>query len=93
MAAPEALQHGIVSRVVPDAELEATVMQLAHEIAAAPAFTVKMARRIVNHLAFDAVAASIDEEAIAQTLVMQSHDYNEMKAAKAEEREPKYRRR
>jgi enoyl-CoA hydratase/carnithine racemase len=93
MGAAEALQHGIVSRVVPDDQLEATVLEMAHEIAKAPAFTVKMARRVVNHLAFDAVAASIDEEALAQTLLMQSHDYDEMKAAKAEGRAPHYRRR
>ncbi len=93
MGAAEALQHGVVSRVVPAAELEASVMQVAHEIAAAPLFTVKMARRVMNHLAFDQVSASIDEEAMAQTLVFTSHDYNEMKAAKAENRTPNYRRR
>jgi enoyl-CoA hydratase/carnithine racemase len=93
MGAAEALQHGVVSRVVPDDELEKTTLEIAHEIAKAPAFTVKMARRIVKHLANDTVAASIDEEAIAQTLVFTSHDYNEMKAARAEQREPNYRRR
>lgn len=91
LGAAEALQHGIVSRVVPDDQLEATVRELAHDIARAPAFTVKMARRIMRHLAFDEVAASIDEEAMAQTLTFSSHDYAEMKAAKAEERDPVYR--
>ena len=93
MGAAEALQHGVVSRVVADDQLEATVLQVAHEIAQAPAFTVKMARRIVKHLANDAIARSIDEEAIAQTLVFSSHDYAEMKAATAEGRTPNYRRR
>ena len=92
MGAAEALQHGVVSRVVPDDQLERTTLEIAHEIANAPAFTVKMARRIVKHLANEIVAASMDEEAIAQTLVFGSHDYNEMKAARAEQREPKYRR-
>jgi enoyl-CoA hydratase/carnithine racemase len=93
MGAAEALQHGVVSRVVPDDQLESTVMEIAHEIAKAPAFTVKMARRIVMHLANDTIAASMDEEAVAQTLVFSSHDYNEMKAARAESRDPNYRRR
>src|SRR5687767_12725891 len=44
MGAAEALQHGIVSRVVPDSELEQTTLEIAHDIAKAPAFTVKMAR-------------------------------------------------
>jgi enoyl-CoA hydratase/carnithine racemase len=93
MGAAEALQHGIVSRVVADDQLEQTTLEIAHEIAKAPAFTVKMARRIIKHLANDVIGASMDEEAIAQTLVFGSHDYNEMKAARAEKREPNYRRR
>jgi hypothetical protein len=52
-----------------------------------------MARRIIKHLANETVATSMDEEAIAQTLVFASHDYNEMKAARSEQREPNYRRR
>ena len=44
MDAAEAYGHGIVSRVVPDDDLESTVMEMAHKIAAAPAVTVKMAR-------------------------------------------------
>jgi enoyl-CoA hydratase/carnithine racemase len=93
MGSAEALQHGIVSRVVPDDELDDAVLKVAHEIAAAPAFTVKMSRRVLHHLAYDEVARSIDEEAIAQTLVFASDDYAEMKAARAEERTPDYRRR
>jgi enoyl-CoA hydratase/carnithine racemase len=93
MGAAEALQHGIVSRVVADDQLEQATLEIAHDIAQAPAFTVKMARRVVMHLANATVAASMDEEALAQTMVFGSHDYAEMKAAKAESREPSYRRR
>jgi enoyl-CoA hydratase/carnithine racemase len=93
MGASEALQHGIVSRVVPDDQLDDATLEIARDIAKAPAFTVKMARRVIQHLAFDQVARSIDEEAIAQTLVFSSQDYAEMKAARAESREPHYRRR
>ena len=82
MGAAEALQHGIVSRVVPDDQLQQTTLDTAQEIAKAPAFTVKMARRIIKHLANDTVVASMDEEAIVQTLVFGSHDYNEIKAAR-----------
>ena len=44
-------------------------------------------------LANDLVNRSIDEEATTQTLTFASDDYAEMKAARAEKREPKYRRR
>ena len=47
MDADEALAHGIVSRVVPPDELDATAREMAEKIAAAPAVTVKMARRVI----------------------------------------------
>ncbi|MEZ4331726.1 MAG: enoyl-CoA hydratase/isomerase family protein [Myxococcota bacterium] len=93
MDADEALRHGIVSRVVPADQLEETALEMARGIAASPAFTVKMARRNMGLLANAMVAQSIDEEATTQTLVFASQDYAEMKAAKKEGREAKYRRR
>ena len=92
--AQEALTHGVVSRLVADeAELDETVMAMAQKIAAAPAFTVKMARRTLSNLASAEVQRSINEEAVAQSMVFASGDYAEMKAARAEDRAPVYRKR
>lgn len=93
MGADEALRHGIVSRVVPEAELEATAREMAETIAASPAFTVKMAKRNMSLIADELVKRSIAEEATTQTLVFASQDYAEMKAARAEDRKPTWRRR
>ena len=93
MGADEALRHGIVSRVVPDDALDATCLGVAREIAALPAFTVKMFRRTLARLANPLVEASIQEEAVTQVLTQASSDYAEMKAARAAKREPVYRRR
>ena len=91
MGAEEALRHGIVSRVVPDADLDDTVMGMARAIAAAPAFTVKMFLRTLRRLANPLVQQSLQEEALTQSMVFASADYAEFKAARAEKREPKYR--
>ena len=91
MEADEALSHGIVSRVVPEAELDDTVMEIAQTIAKAPPFTVEMFRRTFTRLVNPDVRASLQEESVAQSLVFASEDYAEMKAARAEGREPKYR--
>jgi enoyl-CoA hydratase/carnithine racemase len=91
MDAAEALRHGVVSRVVPDEQLDATALEIAHAIAKAPAFTVKMFRRTLARLVNPQVQASIQEEALTQSMVFASWDYREMKAARAEQREPKYR--
>ncbi len=93
MDAEEALQRGVISRLVPAEELEKTAREMAAGIAASPAFTVKMERRNMSLLADDQVIRSIDEEATTQTLVFASDDYAEMKAARDQSREPKYRRR
>ena len=46
LSADEALSHGIVSRIVAPDELDATAREMAEQIAAAPAVTVKMAREV-----------------------------------------------
>jgi enoyl-CoA hydratase/carnithine racemase len=92
MRLPEVL-HGVVSRVVPDEKLDETALEIAHQIAKAPAFTVKMFRRTLGRMANPPVQRSIGEEAVTQSMVFASCDYAEMKAARAESRELKPRRR
>ena len=88
MDAAEAYAHGVVSRVVPNDELDDTAWEIARKIAAAPAVTVKMARRVIQHLAEPEIRSSMAEELIAQTFINKSDDYAELRAARAEEREP-----
>ena len=85
------LRHGVVSRVVPDDELDAAALEIAHTIAQAPPFAVKMFRRTLNRLVNPLVDRSMSEESVAQSLVFASEDYAEMKAARAEGRDPVYR--
>jgi enoyl-CoA hydratase/carnithine racemase len=91
--AQEALRHGVVSRVVPDEQLDATCLEMAHAIAKLSPFAVRIFRRTLGRLANPDVEASIQEEAIGQTLVQASEDYAELKAARAAKRDPKYRNR
>ena len=91
LSAEEALAHGIVSRVVPAGELDATAREMAEQIAASPAVTVKLARRVISHLSRPAIRASMDDELIYQTFLNRSDDFAEFRAARAEGREPNYR--
>jgi enoyl-CoA hydratase/carnithine racemase len=74
MSADEALHHGVVSRVVPRELLDETVLEMANKIAAAPAETISVARRILGHLATPEVVASMDEEMVAQTFLKHQKD-------------------
>jgi enoyl-CoA hydratase/carnithine racemase len=90
MGADEAYAHGVVSRVVPAEQLDETVSEMAHKIAAAPAVTVKMARRVLRHLSEAEVRSSMAEELIAQTFIAKSDDMAEFRSARAEDRAPNY---
>jgi enoyl-CoA hydratase/carnithine racemase len=89
--AEEALRHGIVSQVVPAADLDATVLDLARSIAARSPLAVRFVKRLIAHLGVAAVERSMYEELLAQVVIYQSDDYAELKAARAEERPPQFR--
>lgn len=90
LPADEALAHGIVSRVVSEDELDATVREMAEHIAGLPAVSVKMAREVIRHLAVPALRSSMADEMIYQTFINKSDDMAELRTARAEEREPRF---
>jgi enoyl-CoA hydratase/carnithine racemase len=90
LQAEEALAHGIVSRLVPASDLDETAMEMASQIAAAPAVAVKMAREVIRHLSVPDVRASMADEMIYQTFVNRSDDFAEFRAARSEDRPPRY---
>lgn len=91
LSADEALAHGIVSRVVPRDDLDSTAREMAERISAAPAVTVKLARRVLSHLARPQIRSSMEDELIYQTFVNKSDDMAELRAARAADRDPVYR--
>jgi enoyl-CoA hydratase/carnithine racemase len=91
LRAEEALSYGVVSRLVPVEDLDSVAMEMAEKIAAAPAVTVKLARRVIGHLSKPAVLSSMEDELFYQTFLNKSEDFAEFKASRAENREPRYR--
>lgn len=91
ITAEEALQHGIVSRVVAPEALDEDAMKLAQEIAARSPLAVKFSRAVLSSLATPEVERSMHEEMLGQTVLFGSEDYKELKAARVEQREPKFR--
>jgi enoyl-CoA hydratase len=89
--AQEALALGIVSRVVPREELDATAREMAEKVVAAPAVTIKLARRVIQHLSEPDIRTSMADELIYQTFINQSQDFAEFRAARAEGRDPIYK--
>jgi enoyl-CoA hydratase/carnithine racemase len=76
--------------VVPADELDAATREIAGQIAAAPAVTIKMAREVIRHLAVPQIRTSMADEMIYQTFINKSDDVAEMRAARSEDRAPRY---
>ena len=75
---------------MPNDELDAVAREMAEKIAASPAVTVKMARRVIRHLSEQEVRTSMADELIYQTFINKSDDFAEFRAARAEDRDPHY---
>ena len=90
LSAEEALAHGVVSRIVPEAELDAVAREMAEQVAAAPAVTVKLARQVIRHLAQPQQRSSMADELIYQTFIARSDDMAELRAARDEGRPPTF---
>lgn len=91
MPAEEALRWGIVSRVVPETELDDVVREIAEHIAGLPLVSVRMARQIIRRLALPEVRSAMTDEMIYQTFINRSDDMAELRSARQEERPPRYR--
>lgn len=89
--AKEALELGIVNRVVPHEELEAAVSELAERIAQGPTFAFGMAKKIVNRSFEIDMSAALEMEAMAQALAGNSEDHKEGVAAFFEKRSPQFK--
>jgi len=88
--APEALQLGLVSEVVPDAELDARAVALANEMAESATFALAMGKRLFRGAMQPSLEAFLELESHVQNLALQSEDYKEGVAAFKEKRKPKF---
>ncbi len=91
LSAADAAAIGLVNKVVPAAELDATVDELAARLAASPTRALALTKWLVNRSLDSDRATAFQEEAVAQELNMNTVDANEGVAAFVERRQPTYR--
>lgn len=65
LSAREALEWGLVTRVVPDAELRSAVDALAHELAAGPTLAIGGAKRLFHQSTWESLETQMELEAQA----------------------------
>jgi 2-(1,2-epoxy-1,2-dihydrophenyl)acetyl-CoA isomerase len=91
LSAADARELGLVNRVVPEEELDATAQALLARLAAAPTSAVALTKQLFNASVDGDRAASFLAEAMAQELQSHSFDATEGVTAFGERRAPEFR--
>jgi len=89
--AEQALQIGLADEVHPDSALEERALLLARELAGKPSFGLFFAKQLVRSAAETSFAEALQAEGLAQSLILQGHDFPEAMAAFTEKRKPLFR--
>lgn len=91
LGADEAGTLGLVNRVVPDAELEATTYALASSLAAGPRLALGYMKRNLNLAERASLSDVMDTEALHHVRCTETEDHREAAAAFIEKRPPLFR--
>lgn len=88
--AHEAKSLGLVSRVVPDAELESAALALATEFAESATYALALAKKMFQSMYVPTLEQLCEMETLASGIVRLTHDHKEGVAAFKEKRPPKF---
>src|SRR4051794_19055349 len=91
LTAKEALALGMVTKVVPDAEVEAAARELALSLAQGPSVTLGCIKRNINNAETMTLEACFDAEAVHHSRCSDTEDHKEAAKAFVEKRAPVFR--
>lgn len=86
--ASEAVELGIALKSVPDADVDAEGIALAHQLAAGPAEVMGLAKRLLLRSFESSIGEMMEQEGLAQVLAMSSAEFAEGISALVEKRAP-----
>jgi len=92
LGAQDALEFGLVNRVVPDAELDAAVAALVDKIVAAPATSVRRIKQLIDRSLGNTLDAQLQLEAESFAECAGTDDFVEGVTAFAQKRKPVFNR-
>ena len=88
--ADEALALGLVTEVVPEAELDAAVQRLVDELADLSPLALATAKRVLNHVYDAPLHMGMEIEGYAYGMLRSTHDFREGVEAFGEKRKPEF---
>jgi 2-(1,2-epoxy-1,2-dihydrophenyl)acetyl-CoA isomerase len=91
LSAPDAQAIGLINQVVPDADLDARALELAHRLAEAPTAAVGVAKRLLNRAAgMDRLDVQLDAELEELARIADGANFAEGLAAFLDHRAPRF---
>jgi len=90
LSAREALEWGLVTRVVPDAEFRSAVDALAHELAAGPTLAIGSAKRLFHQSTWESLETQMELEAQAIAASGHTEDFRAGVTAFANKQPPTF---
>ena len=90
IGANDALEMGLINRVLPDGEVDAFVDTWARKLAAGPPIALAQTKRLLNNSLNVTLEEALDDEAAAQTINFATSDTAEAMRAFIEKREPRF---
>ena len=91
LSAEQALEYGLISRVVPDEEFHGAVDELAASLAAGPTRALGLTKRAFNRALLSGLDDVLDYEAFMQEIAGRTEDHKEGVAAFIEKRPPNFK--
>jgi len=88
--AEEALAIGLVTEVVPPAQLDSAVTRLIEELRALSPLALALGKRVLNHAYDGPIGLGLEVEGLAYGLLRSTHDFREGVEAFGEKRPPKF---
>jgi 2-oxoglutaroyl-CoA hydrolase len=88
--AQQALDWGLVSEVVPAAELDAAADRVLADLEQLSPLALRMAKRVLNHVYDAPLSTGLELEGLAYGLLRTTHDFREGVEAFGEKRPPKF---
>lgn len=91
LPAAEAKEMGLISKVVPDDQLEATSLALAREIAGSATYALTLAKRMFQFMYVPTLEQLLELEVLAISGARMTHDHVEGVTAFKEKRKPQFK--
>ena len=91
ISAEDARTTGLINKVVPPEELEAATREWAERLAKGPTRSIGASKTLLNRALETDLTTAFEEEATAQALMSQTHDFSEGVRAFAEKRDPEFK--